>query len=165
MDSFSKFAETRLPSKAAFHSDLTQTDVTDEEYAHAQAVWTAFGCQNLGDYQDVYVGSDVVLLADIFENFRQLCLQFYQIDPAHCFTAPGLAWQAALKMSGVTLELLQDPDMHLFIERGIRGGIAMISHRHSQANNRFQESYDPTKPSNFIMYYDANNLYGYVSFH
>lgn len=127
-------------------------------------MWNSFGLRTLGQYQDLYVTSDVLLLADIFENFRRLSHQFYQLDPAHCYTAPGLAWQAALKMTGVNLELLTDPDMHLFVERGIRGGIAMISHRHAAANNRYMSTYDPTKPSSFITYLDANNLYGSVYF-
>ncbi|XP_035216942.1 uncharacterized protein LOC118190344 [Stegodyphus dumicola] len=117
---------------------------------------------DLGDYHDLYVKSDVLLLADIFQNFRRLCLNFYILDPAHIYTAPGLAWPAALRMSGIELELLTDPDMYLFIEKGIRGGIAMISHRFSQANNKYVENFDPTKPSSYIMSLDANNLYGWA---
>ena len=88
----------------------------------------SFRCCTFSDYQDIYVASDILLLADIFENFRLISLSFYKIDPVHCYTAPGLAWQAALRMFGVQLELLTDPDMHLFIERGVHGDIATISH-------------------------------------
>ena len=114
MDSFEKFEEPKLPPMEAFYSALTESDISNDDYLHALNVWNSLGCLNLGDYQDLYVISDVLLLADIFENFRKLSLGFYGIDPAHCFTAPGLAWQAALKMTNVTLELLTDPDTHLF---------------------------------------------------
>ncbi|KAK3103084.1 hypothetical protein FSP39_016343 [Pinctada imbricata] len=105
--------------------------------------------------------SDVHLLADVFENFRDLCLEIYGLDAAHFYTAAGLAWQAALKMTGVQLELLTDPDMHLFIEKGLRGGIAMISKRYAKANNPHLSVYDPKKESNYLLYLDANNLYGW----
>ena len=160
MDSFERFRETCLPPMPEFYSQLTQAGITEEEYRHAQNVWKEFGCMNLGEYQDIYVASDVVLLADIFQRFRQLCLLFYKIDPVHCYTAPGLAWQAALKMSGVHLELLTDPDMYLFVEKGIRGGVSMISKRYSKANNKYMESFDSSKESTYITYLDANNLYG-----
>lgn len=162
MDDFAKFQESQLPPISAFYSSLTNADISLDDYAHAQHVWESFGLRHLGDYHDLYVKSDVLLLADIFQNFRQLCLSFYKLDPAHVYTAPGLAWQAALRMSGVTLELFTDPDMYLFVEKGIRGGIAMISKRHSQANNRYMASYDPSKASKYIMYLDANNLYGWA---
>ncbi|XP_035211434.1 uncharacterized protein LOC118185651 [Stegodyphus dumicola] len=160
LDSFERFDEPHLPPLSAFYSHLTESDINDEDYQHANRVWEDFGLRHLGDYHDLYVKSDVLLLADIFQNFRRLCLDFYKLDPAHVYTAPGLAWQAALRMTDVQLELLTDPDMYLFIEKGIRGGIAMISHRFSQANNKYMENYDPTKPSSYIMYLDANNLYG-----
>ena len=132
------------------------------EYEHAQTVWDTFMISCLGDYHDLYVTSDVILLADVFQSFRKVCLNFYKIDPTHSYTAPGLAWQACLRMSGVVLELFTDPDMHMFIERGIRGGVATISHRFSRANNKHMPEYDETEPSTYIIYLDANNLYGYV---
>src|SRR5215510_8661537 len=97
--------------------------------------WNVFSMETLGDYHDLYLMTDILLLADVFESFRSLCMDFYKIDPCHVYTAPGLAWQACLKMSGVEMELLTDPTMHLFIEKGIRGGVSMISKRHSRANN------------------------------
>jgi len=160
IDSFEKFDETQLPPIQAFYSQLTETAITIDDYHHATQVWNSFNCCTLGEYQDIYVVNDVVLLADIFQNFRQLCLNFYRLDPAHCYTAPGLAWQAALRMTDITLELLTDPNMHLFIEKGIRGGISMISKRLSTANNKYLNNYDPSKPSTYITYLDANNLYG-----
>ncbi|GFU54658.1 uncharacterized protein TNCV_2161271 [Trichonephila clavipes] len=162
MDTFQKFNEGCLPSKEAFFSSLTNETVSDDDYAHCQNVWKSFNLKTLGEYHDLYVTSDVILLADVFQNFRQLCLNFYKLDPCHCYTAPGLAWQACFYMSRVKLELFTDLDMHLFVERGIRGGISMISHRFSSANNKYLDSYDENKPSKYILYLDANNLYGWA---
>ena len=136
--------------------------ITDEEYAHAQEVWTTFGCQNLGDYHDLHVVTDVLLLADVFENFRKVCQEKYGLDPAHYYSEPGLSWDALLKKTGVELELLTDMDMHLFIERGMRGGILTVSERHAKANNPLVEGYKPSKSTNYVTYLDANNLYGWT---
>jgi hypothetical protein len=160
MDSWVRFSETRLPAKEEFYSSLTEDHITDEQYAHAQEVWEAFGCKNLGDYHDLYVETDVALLADVFENFRTMCLEKYGLDPANYYTSPGLSWDALLKKTGVELELLTDYDMHLFVERGMRGGISMVSKRYAKANNPQVPDYDPSKPKTNIMYLDANNLYG-----
>ena len=106
--------------------------------------------------------TDVILLADVFENFRDLCIQCYKLDPAHYYTAPGLAWEAMLRMTGVKLELLTDINMYLMIEQGIRGGTSMISNRYAAANNKYMDGYDSSKPSKYITYLDANNLYGWA---
>ena len=111
---------------------------------------------------DLYVETDVALLADVFENFRNLCQEQYGLDPAHYLTSPGLSWDALLKKTGVELELLTDIDMHLFVERVMRGGISMVSKRYAKANNPYVSEYDPSKPNKFIMYLDANNLYGWA---
>ena len=103
----------------------------------------------------------MLLLADVFEHFRETCLKYYSLDPCHYFTAPGLSWDACLKKSGVKLELLTSVDMHLMIEKGIRGGISTITHRHGVANNKYLHDYDPAKESSYIIYLDANNLYGW----
>ena len=160
MDSFERFHETQLPEKEKFYSSLSGKDITDEEYEHAKQVWAALGCRNLGDYHDLYVETDTLLLADVFENFRKVCQERYGLDPAHYYSAPGLIWDALLKKTGVELELLTDMDMHLMIERGMRGGISMVSKWHVKANNPRVEGYDPDKPTNYITYLDANNLYG-----
>ena len=162
MDSFGRFQEENLPSRSAFYNDLEEVDISEEDYAHAQRVWKTFNIHNLGQFHNLYMESDVHLLADVFENSRSLCLDIYGLDAAHFYTAPGLAWQAALKMTGVDLELLTDPDMHLFIERGLRGGVAMISKRFAEANNPYLQNYDNKKPKNYLMYLDANNLYGWA---
>ncbi|KAL9971964.1 hypothetical protein ACROYT_G018195 [Oculina patagonica] len=162
MDSWERFNETSLPEKEKFYSKLNDEHITDEEYEHANSVWKTFGCKTLGDYHDLYVETDVTLLADIFENFRNICKEKYELDPANYFTSPGLSWDALLKKTGVQLELLTDYDMHLFVERGIRGGISMVSKRYAKANNPCVEGYDPSKPKKHIMYLDANNLYGWA---
>ena len=121
MDSWERFSETKLPDKEKFYSKLNDEHITDEEYAHAQTVWETFEFKTLGDYHDLYVKTDVALLADVFENFRNLCQEKYGLDPAHYCTSPGLSWDALLKKTGVELELFTELEMHLFVERGIWG--------------------------------------------
>ncbi|XP_035208985.1 uncharacterized protein LOC118183516 [Stegodyphus dumicola] len=162
IQSFEMFEETALPPPAAFHNSLTDEEISASDYEHAQAVWNSFNIRTMGEYHDLYVKSDVLQLADVFENFRKLCLQFYEIDCAHVMTSPGLSWQACLKMIEQPLELLTDVDMHLFIEQGIRGGISVITKRWAQANNHYMPNYDSTNPESYIMYLDANNLYGWA---
>ena len=162
MDSWERFSETRLPDKEKFYSKLNDEHITDEEYAHAKTVWDAFECKTLGDYHDLYVKTDVALLADVFENFRNICQEQYGLDPAHYYTSQGLSWDALLKKTGVELELFTDLEMHLFVERGMRGGISMVSKRYAKANNPLVPDYDPSKPKKYIVYLDANNLYGWA---
>ena len=160
MDPWDRFPEPKLPPKEAFYSKLSDAHISDDDYTHAQKVWATFGCKTLGDYSDLYCCTDVLLLADVFETFRKMCFRQYGLDPAHFYTSPGLSWDALLKKTGVELELLTDYDQHLFIERGMRGGISMVSKRHAKANNPLVDGYDPEKPSSHILYLDANNLYG-----
>ncbi|CAB4024062.1 Gastrula zinc finger, partial [Paramuricea clavata] len=141
---------------------LNDEHISDADYDHATRVFEAFSCQSMGDYHDLYLKSDVLLLADVFENFRNVCLKAYNLDPCHFYTSPGLAWQACLKMTEVELQLLTDPDMYLFIEEGLRGGISMISNRFSKANNPYVPDYDPHQDSSYVTYLDANNLYGWA---
>ena len=164
MDSWEKFDENTLPPKEAFYSNLNLEDISDEDYAHAQKVWDVFEINNLGEYHDLYVQSDTLLLADIFENFRNMCLNIYELDPVYFVSAPGLAWQACLKKTEVKLELLTDYDMILMIEKGIRGGICQATHRYAKANNKYMKNYDKNNESSYIEYLDANNLYGWVMF-
>ena len=117
----------------------------------------------MGEYRTLYLKSDVLLLSDVFEEFKKVCLENYDLDPAWYYTTPGLAQDAALKESQVKLELSTDVDMSLMIERGSRGGISMISKRYGKANNKYMgEDHDSAKPSKFIKYLDANNLYGWA---
>ncbi|XP_065196465.1 uncharacterized protein LOC135827957 [Sycon ciliatum] len=162
MGSYDQFEETRLPPKDAFHSTLTNTGISDEDYAYAQTVWTVFDCEDLGDYHDLYLETDVLLLADVFENFRRTAHATYGLDPANYLTLPGFAWDSLMKMTKVSLHLISDIDMFNFIEHGKRGGISMVSARHATANNRYLSEYNPDEPSSFIQYLDANNLYGWA---
>ena len=157
-----RLSETQLPPKEEFYSKLNDEDITDDDYNHAINVWDAFGCKTIRDYHDLYLKSDVLLLSDVFENFRKTCLKHYNLDPAHYYTSPGLAWDACLKETGQHLELLHDYDKLMMFERGIRGGISHISKRYGEANNKYMKDYDPDKPSTYIQYLDANNLYGWA---
>ena len=162
MNSIEKLKEKKLPPKEAFYSKLNDKEISDKDYEHAQNVWKTFNCQTLQDYHDIYLKSDVLLLADVFENFRKKCLINYKLDPCHYLTAPGLAWDACLKLTKQELELLTDYDMLMMFERGIRGGMTHISKRYVEANNKYMKDFDKTKPSTYIHYLDANNLYGYA---
>ena len=162
MDSFEKFNQKELLTKEDFYSILNDQHISDEDYQHAKKVWNVFKCKNMGQYHDLYLGSDVLLLADVFESFRRTCLQYYKLDPCHYFTSPGLSWDAMLKMTKVELELMTDIDMYQFIEKGMRGGISYISHRHGLANNKYMKGYDEKAPSKYLMYLDANNLYSWA---
>ena len=164
MDSFSKFDETELPPKEAFYSKLKDENISEDDYNHAKHVWEEFGLKNMGEYHDLYLKTDILLLADVFQNFRKLCIDYYELDPLHYITTPGFSWDSMLKMTGIYLELFteKDTDMHLFIEKGIRGGITHIAHRHAEANNKYMKIYDQLKLISYIMYLDANNLYGWA---
>ena len=136
VDSLDRLAELQLPPKETFYSKLNDEYILDEDYEHAQKVWEAFDCKTLKDYHDLYLESDVLLLADVFEAFRSLCMTNYELDPAWYYTAPGLAWDAALKLTKIELELLTDIEMLDMVEEGIRGGISSIMHRHGKANKQ-----------------------------
>ena len=161
MDGRDRFTETQLPPKECFYSKLTEEEITDEEYDRAQLVWKTYGCKTMQDYHDIYLKSDVLLLADVFEAFRTMSLETYKLDPCHYYTAPGLAWDAMLKHTKVNLELISDPEIFLLLENSIRGGVAMISKRYAKANNPLVDGYDDTKPTTWLLYLDANNLYGW----
>ena len=162
VSSMEKLSETQLPPKEEFYSKLNDEDITDDDYQHAINVWNTFKCKTIRDYHDLYLKSDVLLLSDVFENFRKICLKHYNLDPAHYYTSPGLAWDACLKETGQELELLHDYDMLMMFERGIRGGISHISKRYAEANNKYMTDYNPDEESTYIQYFDANNLYGWA---
>ena len=136
-------------------------DISDIDYRHANNVFKVFKLENLGDYHDLYVQSNMLLIADVFNNFRDMCLKEYELDPAH-FLSLGLAWQACLKKTNIELELLTDYDMLLMIEEGIRGGICHSIHRYAKANNKYMKNYTNNEESSYIQYLDANNLYGWA---
>ena len=150
MDKVERFNDTTPPPRKAFYSKLSGSGITKTDYKHVWNVWKTFNMKNFKDYHELYV----------FENFRDLCLKIYKLDPVYYFTAPGLAWDACLKMTDIQLELLSDVNMLLMFEKGIRGGISIISNRYGEANNKYMKDYDKNKDSKYLMYLDANNLYG-----
>ena len=161
MDTIEKFNNPKPPLQNAFFSKLTGRGITKKNYKHVLNVWYSFNMKIFKDYHELYNVTDVLLLADVFENFRDLCLKIYGLDPVYYFTAPGLAWDACLKMTDIDLELLSDPNMLLMFEKGIRGGISIISNRYGEANNKYmRKGFNKNKPSKYLMYLDANNLYG-----
>ena len=162
LDSIEKLKDPKLPPLKAFYSKLTGRGITEKNYNHALNVWKTFNMKTLKDYLKLYNETDVLLLADVFENFWDLCLKIYGLDPTHYYTSPGLAWDACLKLTGVELELLSDIDMLLMVEKGIRGGISIISNRYGEANNKYMKDFNKNKLFKFLMYLDANNLYGWA---
>ena len=161
LNNFDKFNEKKLPSKDKFFNELTGQNISDDDYKHAQLVWNTFNMQTLGDYHDMYLTYDVLLLADVMEYFRKLSLNYYKLDPVHYISLPSLSWDACLKFTNVKLELLTDIEMYIFLEAGVRGGIAVVSNRYSMANNVHTVNFDLGKPNKHILAIDANGLYGW----
>ena len=162
MDNVEKFKENKPPPRKAFYSKLSGRGITKTDYKHVWNVWNTFNMKSLKDYHEFYNITDVLLLADVFENFRDLCLKNYGLDPVYYYTTPGLAWDACLKMTNIQLELLSDVNMLLMFEKGIRGGISIISNRYGEANNKYMKKFNKKKLNKFLMYLDANNLYGWA---
>ena len=162
MDSWQRFDETSSPDKKAFYNNLNMEDITDVDNTHGKTVFEYLINKNLGDYHDFYVQSGTLLLADVFESFRNTCIKVYELDCAPFLSARGLAWQARLKKTEVKLELLTDVDMFLMVEKGIRGGICHAIHRYAKANNKYMKNYNKDKEESFLQYLDASNLYGWA---
>ena len=185
IDSVERFKENKLPDISKFYSTLKQEGISEEEYKHAQNVWNTYNCNTLKDYHNLYLKTDVLLLADAFEQFRDFFLQHHQIDPCYCFSAPGLTWQCGLKYTGIELELLTDYDMLQMFEKGIRGGFSgVLGSRHVKAYNKYTPNYrdgnrilddneinkfkknggnfNDLFKENYLLYLDANNLYGWA---
>ena len=134
-----KFNDTKLPPREAFYSKLSGRGITEKDYKHAWNVWNSFKMKTFKEYHELYNITDVLLLADVFENFRDICLKNYGLDPVYYFTAPGLAWDACLKITDIDLELLSNNNMLLMFEKGIRGGISIVSNRYREANNKYMD--------------------------
>ena len=162
LDNLEKLKDTITPPQDAFYSNLSGKGINKGCYEHVLNVWKKFNIKTLKDYLKLYNISDVLLLADIFENFRNICLKNYGLDPVYYYTAPGLAWDAMLKMTKINLELLSDVDMLLMVEKGIRGGISIISNRYGKANNKYMKDFNKLELIKFLIYLDANNLYGWA---
>ena len=137
-------------------------DISDKDYNHAKSVFNIFNMRNLGDYHDLYVKSDTLLLSDIFEEFRKTSIKEYELDLCYFLSAPGLSWEACLKLTKVELELLTDMDMLLMFEKGIRGGISQAIHKYVKVNNKYMKSYNKNITSSYLQYFDANNLHGWA---
>ena len=162
MDNIEKLKDPTPPPQKAFYSKLTGKGINNYNYNHVLNVWKTWKMKTFKEYLELYNVTDVLLLADVFENFRDICLKNYGLDPVYYYTAPGLAWDACLKMTGVNLELLSNIDMLLMIEKGIRGGISIISNRYGKANNKYMKDFNKSELSKYLMYVDANNLYGWA---
>ncbi|QKS69572.1 PolB [Drosophila-associated adintovirus 2] len=162
LDSFSKLTERQLPSRDLFYNSLNYEECSIEDYEFAQQVWQNFNCKTLSDYLKLYLESDVIILADVFENFRTICHSIYKLDPINYVTAPSISWDAMLKYTKVKLELISNSDIYNFLKLAIRGGLTQCSHRISEANNPYLKNFDPSIELNYLAYIDANNLYGWA---
>ena len=151
MDSFKTFFDEKLPARCKFFSSFKDKCISEKDYLHTVNIWNVFKMNTMGDYHDLYLKTDVLLLADVFEKFNT-CWEYYGLDPCHYFSSPGLSWDAMLKMTGMKLELISDIDKHLFIEKGMKGGISYIAKRYSKANNKYTQFYDYGKPNKYITY-------------
>ena len=172
MNSFKRFNEDKLCARKYFYSSTKDKKINEDgkisdghvsiEYCMVcEKIWDKFEMKNMGDYHDHYLKKDVLLLADVFEKFIDTCLKYYELGLYHYFSAPGLSWDAMLKMTGVKIEI-NDIDQYLFIEKGSRGGVSYIAKRYAKANNKYMSDYDSNKQSTFITYLDKNNLYDWA---
>ena len=161
MNSFDKFNDEHLPSKEQFFSRLTEEDITNDDYNKAKQIWKHFGIKSMGDYHDFYLKTDVLLLTDVFENFRDMCLSYYGLDPVYYYTLPNFAFDAMLKLTGIEIDLVYNQEMYEMIEAGLRGGMTQTTSKKVEANNKYMGSdYDKNEANSYINYLDANNLYG-----
>ena len=167
VDSYRKFIYPRLPSKESFYSSIDDGKrgkgdghICTSQYSHLKLVWEEFGFKTFKGFHNHYLKKDVLLLVDVFENFISTILKYYNLDLCHYFSLPGLSWNAMLKTTKVELENISDADVHIFIKKGLRGGISYINKKYSKANNEYCPDYDKNKPKVYINYHDMNNLYG-----
>lgn len=161
-DSTSVLEEKNLPQRHCFFDDLNNKDISEDDYRWAKFIFQKFKCVTFKDYLRLYLDCDVMLLADVFENFRNLSMNYFELDPVNFYTSPSLTFTAGLKVTGVTIELLTDIDMYLLIESGIRGGMCFTSKRYAKANNVYLANFNKNLPSNYIVSLDVNNLYGTI---
>ena len=154
--------EDGLPPQSEFHNELTDEELSDSDYNHVQTVWGEFGMECVGDLHDLYVITDVLLLADVLEKYRAMCWTRMGLEALRYVSLPALTFDACLKLTRQKIQIVKDIDILQFIESGIRGGISVISHRHAEANSPLMSSYDPSEPESHLLYIDANNLYGHA---
>ena len=158
-----EWVDQGLPSMKSFYSSLNQEGITENDYKHATNVYNKLNCSSFKDYHLAYLKTDVLLLTDIFEKFRKVCMEYYKLDPTNYISSPGLAWDAMLLKTGIELDLITNLEILNLIEKMKRGGLCYVgSKRYVKANNKYIEGFDINQPSNFLMYWDANNLYGWA---
>ena len=163
MSDKARLTKTSLPSRESFFSRLQNRHCSDEEYSHAHNVWNKFNCKTMQDYHDLYLKTDVLLLADVFESFGSATMTTFGLDPSYYVSAPQLSWDSMMKMTRCELELLSDPSMFKLVNENLRGGVSVITKRHAKANNKYMgEQYKPEESNSYILYLDANNLYGWA---
>ena len=142
VDDIEKFKIKQLPHRSEFYSKLSEKDISEEDYKKAKQVWGHFNIKKFGEYHSLYLKTDVLLLLDVFKDFRNKSVDTYGLDPAHYYTSPGFSFDAMLKYTNVELELFHNVDMYNMIEQGIRGGICQVSKKHIKANNTYLSAYD-----------------------
>ena len=157
MNNWDKFNDIELPKK---YSKLYDEDISDDDYERTNLVWNGFKLKYMGEYHDLYLKTDVLLLTDVFENFRILCMKYDGLDPAYYMTLPNFVWDAMLKKTNIVLDLVHDQDMYGMIEKGKGGGACQVSPKFAKANNKYMKSYTQDTISSYLVYLDANNLYG-----
>ena len=162
LSNIQKLSEQQLPEIECFYNDLTGEDISESEYAFANEVWETFACEDLKDYLSIYLVADVLLLADVFENFRANCMLNYNLDPAYYVSTPQYSLNAFLRRSNINLELFSDINKYLFVNKGVRGGVSMSVKRFAKANNRYLKEFDSNEEASSILYLDCNNLYGHA---
>ena len=162
MNSMEWFDETCLPSKEHFFNKLYDKHVSKEQYEYDQDVWKALKCNTMKDYHNHYLITDISLLADVFENFRKMSLETYGLDPIHYYSLPSLSCDAMLKYTGVELELITDPDMHLMVENSMHGDICNICHWYTTSNHPSMDTYNENEEPRTLTYQDANSLYSWA---
>ena len=162
-DSIEKLKEKKLPSQQNFFNVLTNSSISKEDYEHARIVYNSFNCQNLGDYLELYQNNDVVLLAEVFQSFRRMSLENFELDPVYFITSAQLTYNAGLKITKAELDLLKHVDTYLWLENQIRGGICYLSKRYVRANNPLiPDTYNQNELNSYILPLDVTNLYGSV---
>ena len=158
-DNTKKYNDQKLPNKEKFFNKINNKNISDDDYNHTKNVFEKFNCKNLLDYSILYLKTDLCHLSDVFQKFSNFAHEKYNLDPKHSYTLPGFSWQSMLKLTKIELELISDPDMYLFLMDTIHGGIAVCNNKHVIADNKYINK--NTKNNKYLLYLDANNLYGF----
>jgi hypothetical protein len=162
LDHSDKLLEKKLPAKKHFYDTLSAKQIADEEYNHATAIWNSFGCKNMREYLELYLKLDVLLLAAVFESFRDSSFRDFGLDPVLYVSLPSYTFSAMMKFTNVQLECVPCVEMYNFFKKAIRGGLSGVSTRYAKANNIYCREYNPDAPTTNIIGFDLNNLYGWA---